>query len=77
MTAATGALTLTTPTEPFDRSGYPGEAMITTVPGERDGWTTLTATHRYRSRAARDLVLGSPMEDRVAGSYDKLAELLK
>jgi uncharacterized protein YndB with AHSA1/START domain len=64
-------------TERFDRPWYPGEAVITTVLDERDGRTTLTATHRCQSRAARDLVLGSPMEDRVAESYDKLAELLK
>jgi uncharacterized protein YndB with AHSA1/START domain len=64
-------------TERFDRPWYPGEALITTVLAEQDGRTTLTATQRYQSRAARDLVLGSPMEDRVAESYDKLAELLK
>ncbi len=64
-------------TEQFDRPWYPGEAVITTVLDERDGRTTLTATHRYQSRAARDLVLGSPMEDRIAESYDKLAELLR
>ena len=64
-------------TERFDRPWYPGEAVITTVLTERDGRTTLTATHRYQSRAARDLVLGSPMEDCVAESYDRLAELLK
>lgn len=63
-------------TERFDRPWYPGEAVITTVLEERDGRTTLTATQRYQSRAARDLVLGSPMEDRVAESYDKLAKLL-
>ena len=64
-------------TERFDRPWYPGEAVITTVLDERDGRTTLTATQRYQSRAARDLVLGSPMEDRAAESFDKLAELLR
>lgn len=64
-------------TERFDRPWYPGEAVITTVLDEQDGRTTLTATQRYQSRAARDLVLGSPMEDRAAESYDKLAELLR
>jgi len=63
-------------TERFDRPWYPGEAVITTVLAEVDGKTTLTATLRYESRAARDLVLGTPMEDGVAESYDKLAELL-
>lgn len=63
-------------TERFDRPRYPGEAVITTVLDERDGRTILTATQRYQSRAARDLVLGSPMEDCVAESYDRLAELL-
>lgn len=64
-------------TERVDPPWYPGEAVITTVLDEREGRTTLTATQRYQSRAARDLVLGSPMEDRIAESYDKLAELLK
>jgi uncharacterized protein YndB with AHSA1/START domain len=64
-------------TERFDRPWYPGEAVITTVLDEREGRTTLTSTQRYQSRAARDLVLGSPMEDRAAESYDKLAELLR
>ena len=51
--------------------------MITTVLDEQEGRTTLTVTQCCQSRAARDRVLGSPMEDRVAESYDKLAELLK
>ncbi|HSL51349.1 MAG TPA: SRPBCC family protein [Candidatus Deferrimicrobiaceae bacterium] len=63
-------------TERFDRPWYPGEAVITTVLAEQDGRTTLTATLRYESRAARDLVLGTAMEDGVAEGYDKLAELL-
>jgi uncharacterized protein YndB with AHSA1/START domain len=62
-------------TERFDRPWYPGEAVITTVLAERDGRTTLTATQRYESRAARDLALVSPMGDRLAESYDKLAEM--
>ena len=39
-------------------------------------WTTLTQTILYESRAARDLVLKSPMEQGVVASYDRLAELL-
>jgi uncharacterized protein YndB with AHSA1/START domain len=63
-------------TERFDRPWYPGEAVVTTVLGEREGRTTLTATLRYESRAARDLALGTAMEDALAESYEKLAELL-
>jgi uncharacterized protein YndB with AHSA1/START domain len=64
-------------TERFDRPWYPGEAVITTGLAETGGKTTLTATLRYESRAARDLVLGSRMEDGAAEAYDKLAELLR
>jgi uncharacterized protein YndB with AHSA1/START domain len=63
-------------TEKFDESWYPGEALITTTFVEKAGQTTLTATLRYESRAARDAVLESPMEGGVAQSYDKLAEVL-
>lgn len=63
-------------TEKFDQSWYPGEAVGTIVLAERDGKTTLTQTMLYESRAARDAVLASPMEEGVAASYDWLEELL-
>jgi uncharacterized protein YndB with AHSA1/START domain len=63
-------------TEVFDVPWYPGEALVTTVLVEQAGRTTFTATILYESRAARDAVLASPMEEGVAASYDRLAELL-
>jgi uncharacterized protein YndB with AHSA1/START domain len=63
-------------TEAFDRSWYPGEALVTTVLDERDGRTTLTSTILYELREARDAVLGSGMERGVAASYDRLEALL-
>jgi uncharacterized protein YndB with AHSA1/START domain len=63
-------------TESFDEPWYPGEALITTVLTEQAGKTTLTGTILYESREARDAVLKSPMEQGVAASYDRLAELL-
>jgi uncharacterized protein YndB with AHSA1/START domain len=63
-------------TEKFDQSWYPGEAVSTVTLVERDGRTTLTLTVRYESRAARDAVLKSPMEQGVAAGFDKLAQLL-
>lgn len=64
-------------TESFDDSWYPGDALDTTVLVEADKKTTLILTVLYESREARDGVLKSPMEDGVAASYDRLAELLK
>ncbi len=63
-------------TEKFDESWYPGEAMGTVVLVEEDGKTTLTQTMLYESRAARDGVLQSPMEEGVAVSYDRLDDVL-
>ena len=63
-------------TEVFDDAWYPGEAVNTTVLAEEDGRTTMTLTVLYQSKEARDGVLASPMEDGVAASYDRLAELL-
>lgn len=63
-------------TEVFDDAWYPGEAVNTTVLTEENGRTTLTLTVLYQSKEARDGVLASPMEDGVAASYDRLAELL-
>jgi uncharacterized protein YndB with AHSA1/START domain len=63
-------------TERFDVSWYEGEAIETTVLDEHAGRTTLTTTVLYQSRAVRDGVLESGMEDGVAAGYDNLAEIL-
>ncbi len=63
-------------TEKFDESWYPGEAVVTVVLDDHGGRTTLTQTVLYESRAARDAVLKSPMEEGVGASFDRLAELL-
>lgn len=62
-------------TESMD--GYPGESLVTTVLVEHSGQTTLTTTVLYESREIRDAVLKSGMEQGVAASYDRLAELLR
>jgi uncharacterized protein YndB with AHSA1/START domain len=63
-------------TEKFDDSWYPGEGVGTILLDEQAGKTTLTQTLLYESRAARDLVVKSPMEGGVTMSYNRLAELL-
>jgi uncharacterized protein YndB with AHSA1/START domain len=63
-------------TERFDEAWYPGEAVGTLVLSEQGGKTTMTQTILYQSREARDAVLKSGMEQGVAQSYDRLAELL-
>lgn len=63
-------------TESFDDPWYEGEAVGTSVFVELGGKTTLTTTVLYASKEIRDAVLKSPMEQGVAASYDRLAELL-
>jgi uncharacterized protein YndB with AHSA1/START domain len=63
-------------TESFDDPWYPGEAVSTTTFDEQNGKTTLTLSVLYESRETRDAVLKTPMEEGVASSYDRLAELL-
>ena len=63
-------------TEKFYEARYPGEAVDTLVLVEQDGRTILTQTMLLESREARDGVLKSGMEQGVAASYDRLAELL-
>jgi uncharacterized protein YndB with AHSA1/START domain len=63
-------------TEKFDEAWYPGEAVGTLVLSEQGRKTTITQTVLYQSREARDAVLKSGMEQGVAASYDRLAELL-
>jgi uncharacterized protein YndB with AHSA1/START domain len=63
-------------TEKFDDPWYEGESVGTIAFVEKDGKTTTTQTLRYESREIRDAVLKSPMEEGVAASYDRLAEVL-
>jgi uncharacterized protein YndB with AHSA1/START domain len=63
-------------TERFDQPWYPGEALTTTVLVEQGGRTVLTTTVLYESREIRDGVLKTGMEQGVAASYDRLAQLL-
>jgi uncharacterized protein YndB with AHSA1/START domain len=63
-------------TEKFDDPWYEGEAIDTVEFTEERGRTTLTMTVLYDSKAARDSVLASPMEQGVAAGFDKLEELL-
>jgi len=64
-------------TEEFDVRWYPGEAVGTIELEERNGMTVLTQTIRYESRAAREMVLQTPMEHGIAMGYDRLANLLE
>lgn len=63
-------------TEKFDEPWYPGEALDTMVLVEQGGKTTLTTTVLYESREARDTALKSGMEQGVAASCNRLAEVL-
>ncbi len=63
-------------TEVFDEAWYPGSGLSTLEFVERDGLTVMTNTLLYESREARDVVLQSPMDQGMALSYNRLAELL-
>jgi len=63
-------------TEQFDDPWYEGDAVGTVLFTEQGGKTTLTMTVLYASKAIRDAVLESPMEQGVAASFDTLAALL-
>ncbi len=63
-------------TEKFDQSWYPGEAVGTVVLVEQAGRTTMTTTMLYESKAARDAVVASPMEEGLSAGYDRLERLL-
>jgi len=63
-------------TEKFEDPWYPGESLVTYALVEQGGKTTLTCTMRLESREIRDAVLKTPMEQGVAASYDRLAEIL-
>ncbi|MBN2623576.1 MAG: TIGR03086 family protein [Acidimicrobiales bacterium] len=53
-----------------------GEAVVTTELAEEGGRTTLTATVRYPTRRARDVVIESRMAGGVGESYDRLDRVL-
>jgi uncharacterized protein YndB with AHSA1/START domain len=63
-------------TEVFDQAWYDGGAVDTLTFVEKDGKTTATTTVLYASKAVRDAVLKSPMEQGVAAGYDKLEAIL-
>lgn len=63
-------------TEAFDVPWYPGIAVLTTTLAERGGHTDFRAVLRYETKDARDMVLGSNMEQGVSAVYDRLAMLL-
>jgi uncharacterized protein YndB with AHSA1/START domain len=59
-------------TESFDDHWYPGQALVGHDFTEQDGTTTLTTTHLFDSRQARDLVIASPMARGVSEGYETL-----
>jgi uncharacterized protein YndB with AHSA1/START domain len=63
-------------TETFEPPWYPGECINTFVLSEAGGKTTVTQTLQYESRAAREVVIQSPMESGVVISYNRLEEML-
>jgi predicted 3-demethylubiquinone-9 3-methyltransferase (glyoxalase superfamily)/uncharacterized protein YndB with AHSA1/START domain len=63
-------------TEEFDQKWYEGECRGTVTFTERDGKTTLAMRLLYDSRAIRDAVLKSPMEQGIKAGFDTLAQVL-
>jgi uncharacterized protein YndB with AHSA1/START domain len=63
-------------TEKFDDPWYPGEGVGTMTLSEHGGKTTMTTTVRYESKAARDMVLASPMESGMVAGYNALDAVL-
>lgn len=63
-------------TELFDEDWTGGETLVTTVFEERNGRTTVAATVRYSSQAARDAALETPMVEGWSQGHDRLDELL-
>jgi uncharacterized protein YndB with AHSA1/START domain len=63
-------------TEKFDDPWYPGEGVGTMVLVEHAGRTTMTTTVTYESKAARDMVVASPMESGMAAGYNALDAVL-
>jgi uncharacterized protein YndB with AHSA1/START domain len=63
-------------TEKFDDPWFEGEAVSTLTLVERGGKTTLTSATLYDSKAIRDAVLATPMEEGVSIGYDTLEKVL-
>ena len=63
-------------TELFDQDWTGGEALVTSVFEERDGRTTVSATVRYSSQAARDAALKTGMIEGWSQGHDRLDQLL-
>jgi uncharacterized protein YndB with AHSA1/START domain len=63
-------------TEIFDQDWTGGEALVTTTFVEQNGRTTVAATVRYSSQAARDGALKTPMLEGWSQSHDRLDDLL-
>ena len=63
-------------TELFDEDWTGGETLLTTTFVESGGRTTVAATVRYSSQAARDAVLKTPMLEGWSQGHDRLDELL-
>jgi len=67
-------------TEIFDEPYFEamgGGTLNTLILGEHASKTTMTATILYKSRAARDAAIQTPMEEGAAEGFDRLAELLE
>ena len=63
-------------TELFDEDWTGGETLLATTFVESGGRTTVAATVRYSSQAARDAVLKTPMLEGWSQGHDRLDELL-
>jgi uncharacterized protein YndB with AHSA1/START domain len=63
-------------TETWDEDWTGGETLVTLHFTEHAGQTTVKQTILYSSRAARDAVLKTPMDQGMTQSYDRLARLL-
>jgi len=63
-------------TEIFDQDWPGGETLVTTTFVEQNGRTTVAATVRYLSQAARDGALKTPMLEGWSLAHDRLDDLL-
>jgi uncharacterized protein YndB with AHSA1/START domain len=63
-------------TELFDQDWAGGETLVTTTFAEQNGRTTVAATVRYSSPAARDGALKTPMLEGWSRAHDRLDDLL-
>jgi uncharacterized protein YndB with AHSA1/START domain len=63
-------------TEIFDQDWTGGETLVTTTFVEQNGRTTVAATVRYSSLAARDGALKTPMLEGWSQGHDRLDDLL-